>query len=129
MSPTKPTAPLPLAERRAFQAWDAEEVKAEAKERKEKRGTRCRKKKEHASCTGSFDYLGWADWNAWRRGLSPSITRARGTGSRSACRDDFAEKYQKDCFLDCDFPSECSWQRTSAYLESVMEEESSVLSF
>lgn len=96
-----------------------------AKERKERRERKC-KKKAHESCTSSFDYMGWADWNSWRRKLSPVIVRAEGL--RSAAMS-YGEKDQKDCFWDCDFPSECSWQRTSAYLESVMEEEEPVLPF
>jgi hypothetical protein len=123
-SPTGLIAPPPLAERRAYVPCGSEEVLMKAKERKEKRGRKC-KKKAHESCTSSFDYMGWADWNAWRRKLSPVIVRAEGLRSAAmSC----GEKHQKDCFWDCDFPSECSWQRTSAYLESVMEE-SPVLPF
>lgn len=80
---------------------------------------RCKNKRAQESCTGSFDYLGWADWNAWRRELSPTVGRPNVIGALGLRS---AEKQQKDCFRDCDFPSECSWQRTSAYLESVMDE-------
>jgi hypothetical protein len=115
-------APLPLAERRGDVPCEAGEIKGKAKERKDKKRRKC--KEVHKSCTSAFDYLGWADWNAWQRELSPIAVRAGGLRSAAA---GFREKHQKNCFWDCDFPSECSWQHTSTYLESVMEEESPVL--
>jgi len=59
----------------------------------------------HERCMSSFDYLGWADWNAWRRELSLAAVRA--VGLRGAVMG-LGEKYRKDCFRDCDFLGECS---------------------
>jgi hypothetical protein len=93
---------------------------AGGKQKAKKGGRRCRKRKQAESCVSSFDYLGWTERNAWRRELSPVSGWAGGF---------VGAKELKDCFRDCDFPSECSWQRTSAYLEAVKEQESPVMLF
>lgn len=131
MVPPPPPAPPLLAERSVYvpcasaveTAGEAAGGVGDVAERKQKAkswGRRCKKRKQAESCVSSFDYLGWAEWNAWRRELSPVSGWAGGF---------VRAKDQKDCFRGCDFPSECSWQRTSAYLEAVMEQESPVIPF
>lgn len=152
------TPPLPLAQRSAYVPCGAGAVKAAQKElakRQERRAgeggpkKRC-KKIQRDSCVSSFDYLGWVQWNAWRRGeLSLGARRGRAeivpagdAGLRSANASASAmaagpgeelgfaeERVRKDCFRDCDFPSECAWRRSSGYLESVLEEGEPVASF
>jgi hypothetical protein len=123
--------PPPLAERGIYvPCASVEETAGEVaggvgdvaggKQKAKRGGRRCKMKKQAESCESSFDYLGWTEWNGWRRELSTVSGWAGGF---------VTEKEQKNCFRDCDFPSECSWRRTSAYLEAVMEHESPVMPF
>ncbi len=59
-------------------------------------GGRRRKKRQEQSCSSSFDYSGWAEWQAWRREVLG--------------KEESREADEKCCWLNCDFPSECRWR-------------------
>ncbi|KAI9843811.1 MAG: hypothetical protein M1837_006071 [Sclerophora amabilis] len=48
--------------------------------------------KRHTSCNSEFDYVGWSAWQEWRR--------------ETVCPE---EEDAKDCWHQCDYPSECRW--------------------
>jgi hypothetical protein len=51
--------------------------------------------KKHKACASEFDYRAWKEIGEWRRGMmvppTPSMSQ------------------KKDCWRDCDYPSECRW--------------------
>ncbi|KAK7752653.1 hypothetical protein SLS62_005422 [Diatrype stigma] len=78
-----------------------------------RRGSGSRKSKRRrngsgggAYCRAEFDYTGWEEWGAWRR-------KVRGLEARSAprARDRAFLHRAHDCWLDCDYPSQCHHER------------------
>jgi hypothetical protein len=75
-------------------------LRAKERERKERR--RERKKKAAKGCKTEFDYTGWSGYNDWRREV-----RAIRYGEFGNLNFDERVRSKKDCWRDCDFPSEC----------------------
>ena len=46
------------------------------------------------ACQSEFDYTGWQNWGAWKRGESD---------------DNEPVKHERNCFGNCDWPSQCRW--------------------
>ena len=71
-------------------------------------------------CNAEFDYTGWAQYNAWRRCIkiykfekARSLKRQGKRGGGGAEEEEeeeeeFEWKEKKDCWSDCEFPSECN---------------------
>jgi hypothetical protein len=92
-----------------------------AKERERKKKEKQRKKRRaQKGCRAEFDYTGWSVYNNWRREIRAIQYRDYGTlgSSRTIGELRFwegipvrgrqgSEKVKKDCWRDCDFPSEC----------------------
>ncbi|KAL8970488.1 MAG: hypothetical protein Q9183_001495 [Haloplaca sp. 2 TL-2023] len=55
---------------------------------------RSRKNKKVRACQSEFDYTGWQNWGAWKRGESDANEAAR---------------HERNCFGNCDWPSQCRW--------------------
>ncbi|OTA55307.1 hypothetical protein K449DRAFT_438860 [Hypoxylon sp. EC38] len=96
---------------------------------KVKRGKK--RRRSSAMCTSEFDYLGWAEWGAWRRKvLGLEVMGPEG----EMIRERAFVNNKHNCELDCDFPSECHHVRhrvktegsqstfQSTYMETVEEE-------
>ncbi|RYP53403.1 hypothetical protein DL768_001648 [Monosporascus sp. mg162] len=63
-----------------------------------------RRRGNGAYCRAEFDYQGWEEWGAWRRKVL-----GRKTAQRS--RDRAFLDREHDCWLDCDYPSQCHHER------------------
>ncbi|KAI9800121.1 MAG: hypothetical protein M1833_003448 [Piccolia ochrophora] len=50
--------------------------------------------RRHTSCNSEFDYVGWSTWQEWRR---------------DSLGQQEAPSVGKDCWHQCDYPSECRW--------------------
>jgi hypothetical protein len=76
-------------------------LRAKERERKERR--RERKRKAAKGCKAEFDYTGWSGYNDWRREVRAILFGEFGN------LNNFDERVRskKDCWRDCDFPSEC----------------------
>ncbi|KAM0142869.1 hypothetical protein ACHAO1_001107 [Botrytis cinerea] len=63
-----------------------------------------KRRRQPRGCRAEFDYTGWEHYNHWRRDISLLKTE-----SRSLHNPHFIPplKIGKDCYRDCDFPSEC----------------------
>ncbi|KAF7886950.1 uncharacterized protein EAF02_003597 [Botrytis sinoallii] len=63
-----------------------------------------KRRRQPRGCRAEFDYTGWEHYNHWRRDISLLKTE-----SRSLNNPHFIPplKIGKDCYRDCDFPSEC----------------------
>jgi hypothetical protein len=68
-------------------------------------------------CNAEFDYTGWAQYNVWRRCIkiykfekAQSLKRQgkREGGGSEEEEEEFEWKGKKDCWSDCEFPSECN---------------------
>ncbi|RYP16077.1 hypothetical protein DL765_005335 [Monosporascus sp. GIB2] len=55
-------------------------------------------------CRAEFDYQGWEEWGAWRR-------EGLGRGAVQRNRDRAFLDREHDCWLDCDYPSQCHHER------------------
>jgi hypothetical protein len=75
-------------------------LRVKERERKERR--RERKRKAAKGCKTEFDYTGWSGYNDWRREV-----RAIRYGEFGNLNFDERVRSKKDCWRDCDFPSEC----------------------
>ena len=53
--------------------------------------------KRHRSCNSEFDYVGWSDWQHWRKELRKD--------DHNGCST------EKNCSQECEYPSECRWGR------------------
>ncbi|KAK5168907.1 uncharacterized protein LTR77_006216 [Saxophila tyrrhenica] len=79
-----------------------------------------RKVVRHKACASEFDYAGWKAWGVWRRGCRVQRAAAEelerflevdGMGDvagQQPC-DGTATGEEKDCWGECDYPSECRW--------------------
>ncbi|RYP80951.1 hypothetical protein DL769_002229 [Monosporascus sp. CRB-8-3] len=67
-------------------------------------------------CRAEFDYQGWEEWGAWRR-------KVLGREAAQRSRDRAFLDREHDCWLDCDYPSQCHHER--ARLATVVAAESS----
>jgi hypothetical protein len=82
----------------------------------------------HKACASEFDYQGWKAWGVWRRDVQEQIEAAEtleaflefGDRDGDVKMADSptisngglskpAKIYGKDCWNDCDYPSECRW--------------------
>jgi hypothetical protein len=92
---------------------------AKQRERKKKEKQR-KKRRAQKGCRAEFDYTGWSTYNNWRREILAMQYREYGTLGSSRRIGDLrdwdespvpgrqrSEKVEKDCWRDCDFPSEC----------------------
>ncbi|KAI9647237.1 hypothetical protein NHQ30_003620 [Ciborinia camelliae] len=63
-----------------------------------------KRRRQPRGCRAEFDYTGWEHYNNWRREIS-----LRKSESHSLHNPHFIPplKIGKDCYRDCDFPSEC----------------------
>ncbi|KAL8730470.1 MAG: hypothetical protein Q9181_004658 [Wetmoreana brouardii] len=52
-----------------------------------------KKGKKVRACQSEFDYAGWQNWSAWRRAQTEQESSAA----------------ERDCFRNCDWPSQCRW--------------------
>ncbi|EME81182.1 uncharacterized protein MYCFIDRAFT_77101 [Pseudocercospora fijiensis CIRAD86] len=101
-----------------------------------KKGNGGKRVVRHAACASEFDYQGWKAWGNWRRAVVERVEAAdalmvaeeiferemngklmvpegrwfqgRWTTKREA-RDVVAGAQKKDCWMKCDYPSECRW--------------------
>ena len=98
------------------------------KERQSRNARRKREKSRRAvGCNAEFDYSGWAQYNAWRRCIKiykfEKVQSLRRQTSSSFHTEEEAEveqiewKERKDCWSDCEFPSECHNTRLQEELE------------
>lgn len=60
-----------------------------------------RRVKRHRACASEFDYVGWKGWGRWRRSTGVNVKAAVATKE--------GEKKAKDCWTNCDYPSQCRW--------------------
>ncbi|RYO82557.1 hypothetical protein DL766_002913 [Monosporascus sp. MC13-8B] len=68
------------------------------------RGKKRRRGNGALYCRAEFDYQGWDEWGAWRREVL-----GREAVQRS-CNRAFLDR-EHDCWLDCDYPSQCHHER------------------
>jgi hypothetical protein len=68
--------------------------------RKERKKAKEKKKKAGRGCRAEFDYAGWGKYNGWRREVRAKYYSKKGMGNGD-------EGKGKNCWRDCDFPSEC----------------------
>ncbi|KAG4026885.1 hypothetical protein MFRU_035g00370 [Monilinia fructicola] len=63
-----------------------------------------KRRRQPRGCRAEFDYTGWEQYNQWRR-----ETAAQKSASHALQTSHFGPplKTNKDCYRDCDFPSEC----------------------
>ena len=71
-----------------------------------------RRRKEVKGCRAEFDYTGWSRYNNWRREVAIVKAERRGEEVVMGNGDE-----GKDCWRECDFPSECHNQRSSLSVE------------
>jgi hypothetical protein len=79
------------------------EVRSHAEVRRERKSKRQKEKrrKEGRGCRAEFDYKGWGVYNGWRREIRAKSKSYYGMQGRKN------EGRGKNCWKDCDFPSEC----------------------
>lgn len=86
--------------------------------------------KRHAPCASEFDYQGWRSWGEWRRGeerrferslrramfdydgdasMSSSWSSSGSGSSASTPKSGGSGSGGKNCWGDCNYPSECRW--------------------
>ena len=89
--------------------------------------------KRHKACASEFDYQGWTAWGEWRRivqdinELEASAVKAcvsplfgrQGTTDPTASPSSVTNSPHKDCERNCNYPSECRWDRKIASTASV----------
>jgi hypothetical protein len=65
-----------------------------------------KRRRRGGPCKAEFDYQGWAAWGRWRRQEAGANgeEKARNREARFASNE-------HDCFLYCDYPSECHYKR------------------
>ncbi|RYP29807.1 hypothetical protein DL767_006548 [Monosporascus sp. MG133] len=63
-----------------------------------------RRRGNGAYCRAEFDYQGWEEWGAWRR-------KVLGREAVQRSRDRAFLDREHDCWLDCDYPSQCHHER------------------
>lgn len=77
---------------------------------------------KHKACASEFDYAGWRVYGAWRREmnvqpdgaddvamLDANDAAAPNDGLTDSTIDAHAKGQVRDCWMNCDFPSECRW--------------------
>lgn len=64
-----------------------------------------RRRKPPRGCRAEFDYSGWEAYNFWRR--ETSLLKAQRRKQQHPTPSTPLLKTTKDCYRDCDFPSEC----------------------
>jgi hypothetical protein len=69
-----------------------------------------RRTKRHKACTSGFDYLGWKAWGRWKRSSRCAVASTARAGATGLTRIG-EEGKTKDCWTDCDYPSQCRWGR------------------
>jgi hypothetical protein len=62
-----------------------------------------RRVRKHRACASEFDYSGWKTWGRWRRGGSKVVQGRRLDHQQASAQS------KKDCWNNCDYPSECRW--------------------
>ncbi|KAN0109969.1 hypothetical protein V8E51_006356 [Hyaloscypha variabilis] len=83
------------------------------------------KKRRPKGCRAEFDYTGWEAYNEWRReirGIKYQCAFSSPSSSSSSNRrplttgleEEEVRNEKKDCYRDCDFPSECLNERIGA---------------
>ena len=93
----------------------------------DRRRKRPKTKKRAVGCTAEFDYSGWDQYNSWRRYVkiykyekARTLRRLwKGLSSVDEDDDEEMEDYQipKNCWDDCDYPSECKNMQLKEELE------------
>ncbi|RYP01255.1 hypothetical protein DL764_006258 [Monosporascus ibericus] len=63
-----------------------------------------RRRENSGYCRAEFDYQGWEEWGAWRR-------KVLGREAVQRSRDRAFLDREHDCWLDCDYPSQCHHER------------------
>lgn len=69
-----------------------------------------------AFCRAEFDYTGWEEWGEWRRKVLGLEARAT-----PRARDRAFLRRTHDCWLDCDYPSQCHHERAQIAARGAME--------
>ncbi|KAF2195325.1 hypothetical protein K469DRAFT_649146 [Zopfia rhizophila CBS 207.26] len=74
-----------------------------------------KKVRRHKACASEFDYQGWKYWGKWRRSEC-SDSLIDGSSSSSSSPESESDSIEsgptkKNCWINCDFPSECRWGR------------------
>jgi hypothetical protein len=59
--------------------------------------------RKHRACASEFDYSGWKTWGRWRKGGSKVVQGRRLDHQQASAQS------KKDCWNNCDYPSECRW--------------------
>lgn len=72
---------------------------------------RKRRRKQVKGCRAEFDYAGWSRNNIWRR--ETAVVKAGRRGEEVVTKVG-----SKDCWNECDFPSECHNHRSSLSVET-----------
>jgi hypothetical protein len=68
-----------------------------------------RRVKRHKACASAFDYMGWKGWGRWKRvslTFKPNAPRTKTPSGGKHCGESSAPK---DCWTQCDYPSQCRW--------------------
>jgi hypothetical protein len=82
-----------------------------------------RHRRRQIGCTAEFDYSGWAHYNSWRRCIRMhKLDKTAAMRERGGFDEDEEEMHveyatQKNCWNDCEFPSECHNTRFEAERE------------
>ncbi|KAK8077049.1 hypothetical protein PG996_003219 [Apiospora saccharicola] len=68
-----------------------------------------RRRRSNKYCRSEFDYEGWEAWGAWRRRhvLKVESTQESDAESELEERESKFVKKTHDCFVHCDYPSQC----------------------
>lgn len=69
--------------------------------------------KRHKACNSEFDYVGWNQWAEWR---------AENVSSPISVQSHVHSK--KNCWKECDYPSECRWGARSSIEKPARKERS-----
>ncbi|KAH7081893.1 hypothetical protein BKA63DRAFT_463449 [Paraphoma chrysanthemicola] len=74
-------------------------------------GKAARRSKRHRACKSEFDYSGWKDWGRWKRARTHGWLSRHDVGIIRGNSIGQSGKKGKNCWLTCDYPSECRWGR------------------
>ncbi|KAF7190875.1 hypothetical protein HII31_08034 [Pseudocercospora fuligena] len=104
--------------------------------KRSKKGNGGKRVVRHAACASEFDYQGWKAWGNWRRAVVERVEAAEALmvaeemfekemngnimvpegrwfqgrwTTKPEARDVAAGAQKKDCWMKCDYPSECRW--------------------
>jgi hypothetical protein len=72
-------------------------------------------------CRAEFDYLGWSQYNMWRRQCQTYRFEKRGGSRTEDSHMEMELKGEKSCWDDCEYPSECNNTRWEEEMRRVRD--------